>query len=128
VNMQAQRRTFGNQNMEVRKNTRHKKPNSSKQESFPVLDFVKHSIHPAVVSFFTEADTAYRNGNYPALIKLCGSTSAWKHEVKLAKGQERQGGCCGGGLVGSGLLRLGRERHRRAPRSRRRRRRRSPRR
>ena len=33
----------------------------------------------------TEVATAFRDCNYPALVKLCGSTPARKHEVKLAK-------------------------------------------
>ena len=37
--------------------------------------------HPAVVSFFTEADTAFRNGDYPALIKLCGATPSWEERA-----------------------------------------------
>ena len=49
------------------------------------LNIAKHNHHPAVAFFVTEVDTAFRNCNYPALIKLCGSTPAWKHEVKLAK-------------------------------------------
>ena len=50
------------------------------------LDRTKLNPNSAVVlPFVTEADTAFRAGNYPALIKLCGSTPAWKHEVKFAK-------------------------------------------
>jgi len=49
------------------------------------LDIAKLNPYPTIVSFFTEAGTAFRAGNCPALIKLCGSTPAWKHEVKLTK-------------------------------------------
>jgi len=40
------------------------------------LDWAKRNPVSAVGSFMTEVDAAYRNGDYPALIKLCGSTPA----------------------------------------------------
>ena len=41
--------------------------------------------NPAVVSFESEVDTAFRDGNFPALIKFCGSTPDWTIRATLAK-------------------------------------------
>jgi len=48
----------------------------------PLNCATKRNTHnPAVVSFFTEADTAFNNGDYPALIKLCGATPSWEEKA-----------------------------------------------
>ena len=49
------------------------------------LDRAKINQYPAVPPFVAEVVTAFHNGNYPVLIKLCGSTPDWTIRAKLAK-------------------------------------------
>ena len=50
------------------------------------LDYAKHTQNsPAVLPFVTEVDTALRNCDYPALIRLCGSTPDWENKAQHYK-------------------------------------------
>jgi len=48
----------------------------------PLNNATKYNKHPAVVSFVTEVDAAFHNTDYPALIKLCGSTPDWEKKAQ----------------------------------------------
>ena len=49
----------------------------------------RNNQNPAVVSFMTEVDTAFHNTDYPALIRLCGSTPDWEKKAKHYKDKKK---------------------------------------
>ena len=49
------------------------------------LDYAECSLHPAVAPFVTEVNTAFRAGDYPGRIRLCGSTPEWTIRAEGAK-------------------------------------------
>ena len=51
-----------------------------------VLDLANLNFDPAFLPFFAEAETAFRNGNYPALIKLCAPTPDWNIRARRCWG------------------------------------------
>ena len=46
------------------------------------LDCAKLNKLPAVLPVVTEVDTAFHSTNYPAPIRLCGSTPDWENKAQ----------------------------------------------
>ena len=54
------------------------------------IENATNNKHSAVVSFVTEVDAAFHNCDYPALIKLCGSTPDWKKKAQHYKDKKKK--------------------------------------